>query len=317
MVRANSTPDRYLNFGLASMCVEVQIRRQLRHNQDIEIQLTEKLGSNRVGVRRSSTFHRHNEIEIVLVEKGEIGHLMAGRLVWIHTGRLAVFWGAVPHTPLKVAPGTIFNWLTIPLTWVLEWHLPRAFTEALLSGETITEPDNREGAVDLARFARWHGDLQDGSPERKKIVLLECEARLRRLLLTASVSPGQRDQTGEATRLVSTSVDRMTRFVASHYTEPIRISDIAAEVGLHPNYAALLFRKTCGISLSDYIKEHRFYHAQRLLATTNEKILSIALSAGFGSASRFYSSFNKACSRTPRSYRRSMGRLFETEIASE
>ena len=243
MVRANSTPDRYLNFGLASMCVELEIRRKLHHSQEIEIQPTEKLGSNRVGVRRSSTFHRHNEIEIVLVEKGEIGHLMAGQLVWIRTGRLAVFWGAVPHTPLKIAPGTIFNWLTIPLTWVLGWQLPRAFTEALLSGKT------RSPSAMIKRKARstWRA-LRAGMaiyktvrPERRKIVLLECEARLRRLLLTAAVSPSEGDGNGEATRLDSTSVDLMTRFVASHYTEPIRISDIAAEVGLHPNYAALLF----------------------------------------------------------------------------
>src|SRR5580704_16117798 len=102
MYRADSGSDKHLKFGLASMRSEKELAR--------------------------NEFHRHNEIEIVLVEKGRIGHLIGGELVWFDAGRLAAFWGAVPHTPVEVAAGSIINWLTIPFSWFLEWRLPRAFT---------------------------------------------------------------------------------------------------------------------------------------------------------------------------------------------
>jgi transcriptional regulator GlxA family with amidase domain len=43
--------------------------------------------------------------------------------------------------------------------------------------------------------------------------------------------------------------------------------------------------------------QHRLFHARRLLATTDRKLLDIAMEreSGFGSASRFYESFTRAC----------------------
>jgi len=53
-----------------------------------------------------------------------------------------------------------------------------------------------------------------------------------------------------------------------------------------------------------YLNRLRLTHAQRLLATTNMKIVDIALDAGFASLSRFYSTFSSACHCTPTTYRK-------------
>jgi len=180
----------------------------------------------------------------------------------------------------------------------------------MLRGKTLIERDDSNASGDLALFSRWHRDLRDGSADLRKVVLLECEARLRRLVRTAAIVPGRKGRIAEASRGSSGRVERMTRYVSSHYTEPLRIADVAAHAGVHPNYAAALFRRTCGLSLPDYVREHRIYHAQRLLAATNDKIVMIALAAGFGSASRFYCAFRQACGSTPRAYRRAMAPLF-------
>ena len=324
MRRAGPVSDKHLNFGLVSMRVEVLKCIKLPGSNETEIHLAERgddrhrrdrqtagyLAKYSVGIRRNRTFHRHSEIEIVLVEKGRMGNLVGGEVVWQHPGRLSVFWGAVPHSPVGVTPGTIFNWITIPFGWFLEWQLPRAFNDALLAGKTLIEPDRENTASDLEGFYRWHRDLREGSADSRKIVLLECEARLRRLQRRAMTNIPERLRRSDVAHGNSGNVERMTRFVASHYQEPLRTADVAAQVGLHPNYAASLFRRTCGVSLLDYIKEYRIYHAQRLLATTDQKILTVAIGAGFGSASRFYSAFQKVCGKTPRAYRHAMSPIF-------
>ena len=79
---------------------------------------------------------------------------------------------------------------------------------------------------------------------------------------------------------------------------------IDRHVGLHPNYAMALFRGTFGATLVKYITQLRLSHAQRLLVTTGDLILNIALTSGLGSLSRFNEAFRQAFSCTPREYRR-------------
>jgi AraC-like DNA-binding protein len=64
-----------------------------------------------------------------------------------------------------------------------------------------------------------------------------------------------------------------------------------------------LFKKAFGTTLIDYLTHHRVSHAQRLLATTNEKIVEVAFNSGFNSISRFNEAFRRACGCTPRAYR--------------
>lgn len=281
MQRSVSSPsDKYLHFGLSSRRIEPQ---------------------------RQPSFHRHNEVELLLIEKGGMEHLMGGRRDQLVPGRLVVFWGAMPHAPLQIVRGTVLHRLTLPLAWFLEWQLPGAFTQAILGGASVTERDASRAEADLAMFRRWHEDLRLETAERRKLVLLECEARLRRLSMSDPSRAGSgRGAPGQGPLHGSHQLERMARFVALHYLEPLHVADVARDVGLNPNYAASLFRKTFGLSLVDYVNEHRISHAQRLLATSDAKIVDIAFVAGFGSASRFYTAFKAACGQTPKKYRRDM-----------
>lgn len=44
--------------------------------------------------------------------------------------------------------------------------------------------------------------------------------------------------------------------------------------------------------------------AQRLLTTTNHRVIDIAMECGFGSAARFYSAFSRYCNTKPLDYHR-------------
>ena len=41
---------------------------------------------------------------------------------------------------------------------------------------------------------------------------------------------------------------------------PLPVSQIAREVGLHPDYAVTLFRNTCGIGIVDYLTPNTASH---------------------------------------------------------
>ena len=98
----------------------------------------------------------------------------------------------------------------------------------------------------------------------------------------------------------------MVRYIATHYAEPIKSSDIARAADLHMTYAMGLFRRTCGVTFGQYVTQHRIWHAQRLLATTDAMINDIADEAGFGSVSQFHAVFKRCCGIAPHAYRASL-----------
>ena len=101
-------------------------------------------------------------------------------------------------------------------------------------------------------------------------------------------------------------VERMAVFIATHYTQDVCIADVAQAARLHPNSVMRLFRKTCGMTLLEYLTMHRVWHAQRSLATTARKIRQIAYDAGFSSPSRFYAAFERIVGQLPIAYRASI-----------
>jgi len=98
-------------------------------------------------------------------------------------------------------------------------------------------------------------------------------------------------------------VEQMACLIAQRYTEPLTVEEIGKTVGLHPNYAMSLFKKAFGTTLVDYLIHHRVSHAQRLLATTDMKVVDVAFDSGFNSISRFNEAFRRGCGCSPREYR--------------
>lgn len=252
----------------------------------------------------------HNEIEVNILTKGWVTYLLGGRKVRIEGGQLGVFWAAIPHQILDFAPGMNYFVVTIPFAWFLQCRLPERFVQPLLRGEVMTEKLNASRVRhDQELFSQWENDLLKPTDEVHHVVMLEMEARLRRMIATlpATATPAgparPRGRPGSLHGGELNKVEQMACLIAQRYTEQLTVTEIGQQVGLHPNYAMGLFKKAFGTTLIDYLTHHRVSHAQRLLATTDEKIVEVAFSSGFNSISRFNEAFRRACGCTPRAYR--------------
>jgi AraC-like DNA-binding protein len=257
-----------------------------------------------------SEFHRHPEVEFNLVEQGRATYLYGGRLVRIEPGRLVLFWATVPHQTIEMTANARLFWLYLPLAWFIRCDLPAGFRSRIMEGEMVAEPDPGRAGLDSAMLSAWEADLGSGNPERMRAMVLELEARLRRLAL--AVRPGavrgraapRAQNPGRSPSLAR--VERMARYISEHYAEPLHVPEVARAAGLHPNYAVGLFRRMTGTGIVNCINQHRIAHAQRLLATTRGRILQIALESGFGSLANFNASFRRSCGVSPSVFRKSV-----------
>jgi AraC-like DNA-binding protein len=245
--------------------------------------------------------HAHVDVEGNFLIRGTARYLLAGRYQPLVPGRLAIFWGGIPHRLLDLSPDAEMAWLTVPIAWFMDWNPGERLVNRLLSGDLLHEPDPATGIADAAQLERWIHDLSADAPLLRTAALLEVRARVHRLGHAiegdaAAATPSQDGTTGGY-------VERISAFLGTHFRNEIAMADVAAAVDLHPNYATTLFREACGMGPWDYLVRLRISHAQRLLLTTDLKITAVALDSGFGSLSRFYEAFHKHVGQTPRAYR--------------
>ena len=249
----------------------------------------------------------HNEIQLNILGRGRVTYMIGGLKIKVKPGRLTAFWAAMPHQIIDYEEDTEYFVATLPLAWFLQCQLPDAVVQPLMRGEVVSEPHPDRGAVDTALFVQWEQDLKKTQSQRvlREIVTREMETRLRRLGVNIET-----DQSGPVSRSPTkvqvgglNKVEQIVCYIAQSYLEPITVDDIGKAVGMHPNSAMRLFKKVFGTTLIDHITHHRIFHAKRLLATTDQKIVDVAYSSGFSSISRFNEAFRRASGCTPRTYR--------------
>ena len=253
---------------------------------------------------RLPTAHTHADVEVNFLLSGRITYLHGGSIFHVEPFHFTAFWGGSPHCIISPTDETSGILITLPLAWLVEWQLSHGLPARLLSGEVVSaRPDD----TDLPLLERWVEDFEDGDSGRRRALLLEVQARFHRLALGVpkKVAPAR---PGRSVRPSSIGqVERSTHYIAQHYREPLTVATIAAGVGLHGKYLMRLFKRSTGMNIWEYVTRMRLAHAQRLLLTTDMKIIDVAFDAGFASIGPFYRAFAAYCpaSRCPREYRHS------------
>lgn len=252
---------------------------------------------------------RHDEIEINFLDQGTLTYLIGGSRITVEAGVLTLFWAAVPHQIIQFHDVTHYHVITIPFGRFLQWGLPENLQSQLIVGSVLSGDDDKATACrDRLLFAQWHNDLADNPDDSQEIVLLELKARLLRLARShrrrpaVPVTSDDQKVSGGSPNLEKAEL--MACYIARNFKSRLPIKDIAASVDLHPDYAATLFRKTFGTTLNTLTTRHRVAEAQRLLVTSTEQIVNIALASGFDSLSRFNRAFKQTTGMTPRAFRK-------------
>lgn len=94
----------------------------------------------------------------------------------------------------------------------------------------------------------------------------------------------------------------------AHSADPLRLGDIAREVGVTPAYLARAFARVEGRTMGAYLRATRARRAAALLASTHDALADIAAATGFADQSHFSRVFSAAYAMTPRRYRDLMRR---------
>lgn len=99
-------------------------------------------------------------------------------------------------------------------------------------------------------------------------------------------------------------VKRTINIIENHFSEPLKLSDIAEELHINSSYLSRLFKIEAGVSFSSCLTHVRINQAKEMLRTTELSIEAIAICCGFCNSSHFIKLFHSHEKMTPMQYRR-------------
>ncbi len=93
------------------------------------------------------------------------------------------------------------------------------------------------------------------------------------------------------------------KYASENLGSDLTLTSAAAHFGFSPTYFSQKFKKSAGISFSDYVATRRINNIILELNKTNSNIIDIAFKNGFRSSSGFYKTFLRITGTSPKSFK--------------
>jgi two-component system response regulator YesN len=98
-------------------------------------------------------------------------------------------------------------------------------------------------------------------------------------------------------------LDKAIQFINQNYRENITLENVAYEAGFSTYYFGKLFKKTFGVTFTDYLTSLRISRAKELLKDPYLTVKGITYQVGFMDPNYFTRVFKKSEGLTPTEYR--------------
>ena len=99
------------------------------------------------------------------------------------------------------------------------------------------------------------------------------------------------------------AVAQALAYMRAHQTERLHLRTVAEHARLSPYYFCKLFKRTMGMTFTEYLTHLRLERAKDLLMSPTKPVSEIATVAGFGSIPHFNRAFKRYTGMTPTAYR--------------
>lgn len=106
-------------------------------------------------------------------------------------------------------------------------------------------------------------------------------------------------------RNYTTMVEEVTTYISEHFSENIRVEQLASKVGLSMYHFIRTFKKETGFTPHEYIVNTRIGTAKYLLKNSQLSVKDICFATGFSCESVFCGSFKRHLGMPPAQYRAS------------
>ena len=260
-------------------------------------------------------YHRHRELELLLVTSGELRALLNNRELVLHDGDgLFVNSGAAHGVIANSKEGA--NFISVSFS-------PECIAgadDALMTARYI-DPILKARSFDYIplRGSVWANDICDimrGMQSTFSAKMPGYELKLNIMMseiwltLYENCVPdlgGNRS----VSHTEKARIDVLRRFIQENYAEKITLEDIAASAHISRGECCRIFKRLYDTTPFQYLVHYRLTRSVYYLSETDKSISQIAQSVGFCSSSYYTKCFRSEYNCTPLKFRQAQHRLAE------
>jgi AraC-like DNA-binding protein/ligand-binding sensor protein len=92
-------------------------------------------------------------------------------------------------------------------------------------------------------------------------------------------------------------------YITEHHAEELTLAQVAQAVNMSPFYFCKTFRRSTGLTFTDYVARVRVEVVRQMLLDPNKRVSEAAFAAGFQSLSQFNRVFRRISGESPSAYR--------------
>lgn len=135
------------------------------------------------------------------------------------------------------------------------------------------------------------------------------ETMARQFLFVALITANRKSSPGNGLlKQYSKSIQSAKRFLDDNLGQSLSIDILASQTGLRKARLASEFKKTYGLTISDYLIQTRMETARSLLLDSEKPLKEIADLTGYGTARSFFRAFKRFYQYTPGSLRKNLSK---------
>ena len=245
----------------------------------------------------SFPLHLHDHIEMIYIERGEVGLRLLDELIILKEGDFAILFPYTAHGYEISNNKTVDYYMSIFRTEDIA-----EYKEMLISCHPISPVISKESL---------HTDIINAMKEFRMLAnkIKFPDTREKQLLIHALIGilfaraiPKLEIKPNTAKYEYSSIIQAIT-YINNHYKEAFTLSKMAEDLNMNKFTLSRLFNEQLHIGFSKYINNIRIDNAKNLLTNTEKPIIEICYECGYESLRTFNRVFLQTVNTSPRQYR--------------
>lgn len=254
-------------------------------------------------------FHTHSHDEIYLFHQGSCRFLIGDHMYMLKPGDLLFIDGKTVHRAALFSDAETYersiihfnrDWLMPLLCFLQLENLLDIFKENKQGQLRVIRPQTISKVEELLKRLTCLFAIDDEDKQaEQQLVLVDLLLSVKRGTEQILDKPNMRGD--EKTAIA----ERVSKYIAEHYQEPMTIERIAREVNLSKSYLSHVFKEISGQTIMQFIMGYRLSQATHALESHPEyTIKHISKLHGFESDAHFSRYFKAHFKMTPSRYRK-------------
>lgn len=247
--------------------------------------------------KMTSHMHIHSQVELVLVERGELDAIVDDQHFFIREGEGILICPHVTHRLKSDSEETLSNHLIFSTEFIPDFK--NFFESAKVPYVRIRNDSCPDFARAQIGFLKQHVKTYSyGKTVLKGMLTVLLSGIMPAYSGVDFEKYSDRSQGFEICR-------QLLMYVDSNISQDLSLEKISKAMNIVPSYVSMVFSRNFKISLNSYITKKRISLAKSLLSSSHKSITEIAFESGFSSIRSFNRRFRESEGMTPSEYRSS------------